>query len=67
MAKDSIVEEVRKARQLFAAKFDFDLDAIYRDLKRREQLGEFKTVSRKPRRPGAETSGRGRRKLAASG
>lgn len=68
MARDAVVEEVRKARQRYAAKFGFDLDAIYRDLKQREKLGEFKTVSRKPRRPHAEVIRRdGRRKLVASG
>jgi hypothetical protein len=68
MAKDSIVEEVRKARHRYAARFGFDLDAIYRDLKQREKLGEFTTVCRKPRRRRTETSGRPRRrKLVASG
>ena len=33
---DPIVEEVRKIRQEYAARFNFDLDAIYRDLKARE-------------------------------
>jgi hypothetical protein len=36
MAKDAILEDVRKARQRYAAKFGFDLDAIYRDLKQRQ-------------------------------
>lgn len=68
MARDAIVEEVRKARRRYAAKFGFDLDAIYLDLKQREKLGEFKTVSRKPRRPRAEVIGRdGRRRLVAAG
>jgi hypothetical protein len=33
---DPIVEEVRKERQEYAEKFNFDLDAIYNDLKTRE-------------------------------
>ncbi len=67
MAKDSIVEEVRNARYRYAARFGFDLDAIYRDLKQRQMLGEFMTGSRKPRRPRTKTSGRhGGRKLVAS-
>ena len=34
MPKDRIVEEVRRARERYAARFNFDLDAIYRDLRR---------------------------------
>ncbi|HEX4129516.1 MAG TPA: hypothetical protein VHZ24_05695 [Pirellulales bacterium] len=34
---DSIVEQVRAIREARAAKHNFDLDAIYADLKRREQ------------------------------
>ena len=33
MWEDPIVEEVRKARDAHAAKFNYDLQAIYRDLK----------------------------------
>ena len=50
MKKDPIVEEVRRVREQYAARFKFDLDAIYRDLKEREERGEFKVVHRKPRR-----------------
>ena len=31
--KDPIVEEVRRARDAYAKQFNYDLDAIYRDLK----------------------------------
>lgn len=51
MWKDPIVEEVRRVREEYAARFGFDLDAIYRDLKAREARGEFTTVHRSPRRP----------------
>ncbi|MCZ7624534.1 MAG: hypothetical protein M5R38_00645 [Candidatus Methylomirabilis sp.] len=37
MWKDPIVEEVRKIRQRHAAKFNYDLDAICRDLQEQEQ------------------------------
>ena len=50
MIKDRIVEEVRRVRRQYAARFKFDLDAIYRDLKEREGKGEFKVVHRSPRR-----------------
>lgn len=51
MAKDPIVEEVRRIRQQYAARFNYDLEAIFRDLRVRQDSGEFKVVSRKPRRP----------------
>lgn len=51
MAKDSIVEEVRRIRQQYAARFNYDLAAIFRDLKERQHRGEFAVVSRKPWRP----------------
>ena len=50
MAKDPIVEEVRRIRQQYAARFNYDLAAIFRDLKERQHRGEFTVVSRKPRR-----------------
>jgi hypothetical protein len=37
MRDDPIVAEVRKAREEYAARFNYDLDAIYRDLKRKER------------------------------
>jgi len=35
--QDPIVEEVRKARDAYAKQFNYDLDAIYRDLKAKER------------------------------
>ena len=35
--QDPIVEEVRKARDAYAKQFNYDLDAIYRDLKDKER------------------------------
>lgn len=49
MWKDPIVEEVRKIREEHAARFNYDLDAIYKDLKRLEQESGRKTVSLKPK------------------
>jgi hypothetical protein len=49
--RDSIVDEVRKAREDYARQFDFDLDAICRDLRRKEQLAGASVVSLPPRRP----------------
>ncbi len=51
MTKDPIVEEVRHIRQQYAARFNYDLAAVFRDLWDRQNRGEFAVVSRKPRRP----------------
>ena len=48
--KDPIVEEVRKYRQEYAAKFNYDLDAIVRDIQAREKVSKAKFVSFPPRR-----------------
>lgn len=50
---DEIVEETRRVRAEHAAKFNYDLDAIYRDLKENESQGGRDVVSlpRKPAEP----------------
>lgn len=45
MWKDSIVEDVRKVREEHAAKFNYNLDAIYQDLKKQEKSSGRKVVS----------------------
>ena len=42
MGEDLLVEEVRHAHQRHAEKFNFDLWAIYQDLKRAERAGQRK-------------------------
>lgn len=40
MYEDPIVDEVRKTRERLAEKFNFDVDAIFEDLRQRQaQLG----------------------------
>ncbi|MEO7839554.1 MAG: hypothetical protein ABIU06_09405 [Anaerolineales bacterium] len=51
MWKDEIVEEVRKNREAYAAKFNFDLQAMYEDLKKAERKNKRKKVSLKPKKP----------------
>jgi hypothetical protein len=34
---DEIVEEVRKAREAYAAQFDYDLERMFMDLKKKEE------------------------------
>ena len=46
---DPIVEEIRRIRQEHAARFNFDLDAIFEDLKEKERQSKRKIVSRPPR------------------
>jgi hypothetical protein len=48
---DPIVEDVRRVRDEYASSFNYDLEAIRRDLEERELRGEFKTVRRIPRPP----------------
>ena len=50
MQKDPIVEEVRKIREAYAAQFGYDLDAIYRDLKKQERESDRELVSFPPKR-----------------
>lgn len=45
MWKDTIVEDVRKVRDEHAAKFNYNLDAIYQDLKKQQKRGGRKIVS----------------------
>ena len=51
--RDEIVEEVRANREAYAAQFNFDLQAIFEDLKKREQthperLAKLRPPSRRP-------------------
>jgi len=45
MFRDPIVEEVRKARDEYARRFNYDLDAICRDLRERQKKSKHKVVS----------------------
>jgi len=47
--QDRIVEEIRRIRREHAKEFGFDLDAIFEDLKQREQQRGQKTVTLSPR------------------
>ena len=42
---DPIVDEVRKARDEYARKFNYDLDAICRDLKKHQDASGRRVVS----------------------
>jgi hypothetical protein len=51
MQLDPIVEEVRKARDEYAKRFNYDLDAICRDLQEKQRLSHRKVLSLPPKRP----------------
>jgi hypothetical protein len=50
MHSDPIVEEVRKGRQEHAALFNYDLEAIVRDIRSREGKDGEKVVTLPPKR-----------------
>jgi hypothetical protein len=50
MMHDPVVEEVRKARDEYAKQFNYDLDAICRDLREKQEKSKNKVVSFPPRR-----------------
>jgi hypothetical protein len=51
MWEDEIVEETRKVREEYAAKFEYNIAAIVADIKEKERRGEQPVVSRPPREP----------------
>jgi len=51
MEKDPILDKLHRVREEYAARFDFDLKAMFRDLKARQERGEFAVVHRSPRPP----------------
>lgn len=50
MWQDPIVEEVRKARDEHAARFDYDLARIFADLKQQERESQREYVTLAPKR-----------------
>lgn len=53
MDDDPIVAEVRRVRDEYAARFNYDIDAIYEDIKEQERLSglTFVSFSRDRNRP----------------
>jgi len=48
---DPIVEEVRQAREAYAAQFDYDLKRMFEDLQRRELEHPERLAKTEPRKP----------------
>jgi hypothetical protein len=59
---DPIVAEVRKARDEYARSFNYDLDAICKDLQQRQAQAGRKVVSFPPKRPRPAFASREQRK-----
>lgn len=55
MSNDPIIDEVREARRRHAEQFNFDLDAIYEDIKRRELASGRTYLDPPPRLPTEQT------------
>jgi len=60
--KDEIVDEVRKVRHAYAAKFNFDLHKIYEDIKKKEKADrrrgfKFVSLAGRKRKPPVRSKG----------
>ena len=53
--KDEIIEEVRAARDAYAARFHYDLAEMYKDLKAKEQAHSDNIASLQPVQPEPDT------------
>jgi len=53
--KDPIVDEVRKARDEYARKFNYDLDAICDDLQKKQSEKGKNVVSFPPKKPSIQS------------
>jgi hypothetical protein len=49
--KDEIVEEVRTAREAYAAQFDYDLELMFEDLKKKKEQNPALRANLKPLKP----------------
>jgi hypothetical protein len=49
--KDEIVEEVRAAREAYAAQFDYDLERMFEDLRKKEEQDPSLRSRLKPLKP----------------
>ena len=58
MVEDPIVEEVRRNRQARAARFNYDIDAIAEDARKRERTNGHKVVRPPKRKVGSGAIGR---------
>jgi hypothetical protein len=57
MVKDPVVEEIRRIRDEYARRFDYDIEAICRDLREQEATSGHEVVSLPPKRVTAPGDG----------
>ena len=50
MYTDPIIEEIRRFRDEYAARFNYDVKAMLADIRRRQKESGRRTVSRPPKR-----------------
>ena len=50
MYTDPIIDEIREFRDQYAARFNYDVQAMLDDIRRRQKESGRKTVSRPPKR-----------------
>ena len=53
---DKIIKEVRSIREALAARFDYDLDLLFEEAKRREQRSDRVFLAPSPKRLSPSTS-----------
>ncbi len=53
-SRDEVVEEARAARETYAARFDYDLDRMFEDLKKAENQSPAAISDLKPLEPHAQ-------------
>ena len=58
MYDDPIVAETRKLRDEYAQRFNYDLDAICRDLREQQARSDRTLVKRSPKRPVSDNTER---------
>jgi hypothetical protein len=51
MWSDPIVKETRELRESYALEHNYDIDAIFKDIQKRQSATGRKLVSRPPRKP----------------
>ncbi|SMN02209.1 hypothetical protein SPONN_576 [uncultured Candidatus Thioglobus sp.] len=51
MWSDLIVKETRELRESYALEHNYDIDAIFKDIQKRQSATARKLVSRPPRKP----------------
>jgi len=57
MTDDPIIAEVRRIRDEYARQFNYDLDAIFRDIEQKQSQSGRTYVSFPPKRPVASLAG----------